>query len=200
MLLLAGPMIATLFNYGAFGGDDVRMARLSLMAYSLGLVAFTMVKVLAPGFYSRQDTKTPVRIGIIAMVSNIVLNAAIVLPMVRLGVPGPHAGLALATGLAAAINATLLYRGLRRAGVYRPRPGWGRLGLQLLIANAVLAGVVILLAGDLESWLAASWQARGLRLGYCIVAGAGAYALTLAATGLRPRHLAAPARTAETGS
>ena len=200
MLLLAGPMIATLFNYGAFGGDDVRMARLSLMAYSLGLVAFTMVKVLAPGFYSRQDTKTPVRIGIIAMVSNIVLNAAIVLPMVRLGVPGPHAGLALATGLAAAINATLLYRGLRRAGVYRPRPGWGRLGLQLLIANAVLAGVVILLAGDLESWLAASWQARGLRLGYCIVAGAGAYALTLAATGLRPRHLAAPVRTAETGS
>jgi putative peptidoglycan lipid II flippase len=194
LLVLAGPMIATLFNYGAFGGDDVRMARLSLMAYALGLIAFTLVKVLAPGYFSRQDMKTPVRIGVIAMLSNIVLNAVIVLPMVHFGITGPHAGLALATGLAAAINAGLLYRGLRRAGVYVPGPGWGWLASRLLVGNLVLAAVVAWLAGDLGTWLEASWHVRALRLTLCVGAGVVAYLAVLLATGLRPRHLLSPPR------
>ena len=168
MLVLAGPLIATLFNYGAFGEHDVRMASLSLMAYALGLIAFTLVKVLAPGYYSRQDTKTPVRVGVIAMLSNIVLNAAIVLPMVHYGVTGPHAGLALATGIAAALNAGLLYRGLRRSGIYAPGPGWAWLVGRLVVANVIMAGCIAWLAGDLSSWLAAPWHERALRLALCV--------------------------------
>ena len=194
MFVLSGPLIATLFNYGAFGAEDVRMARLSLMAYSLGLVAFTFVKVLAPGYYSRQDTKTPVRVGIISMLANIALNAAIVLPMVHYGVTGPHAGLALATGLAAILNAGLLYRGLRRTGVYVPGPGWGALGARLLVANVALAACVAWGAGDLAAWLEAPWQGRALRLGLCVCGGVAVYVLALLAAGLRPRHLLTPPR------
>src|SRR5690606_14827183 len=100
MFMLAGPMLATLFQYGEFTAADVRMASLSLMAYSVALVGFTLVKVLSPGYFSRQDVRTPVRVSIRAMVVNIVLNLAIVVPMVRMGIPGAHAGLAAATGLA----------------------------------------------------------------------------------------------------
>jgi len=196
MLVLAGPLIATLFNYGAFDSNDVRMARLSLMAYSLGLAAFTLVKVLTPAYYSRQDTKTPVRIGIIAMLANIALNAAIVLPMLHFGVTGPHAGLALATGLAAALNAGLLYRGLRRSGVYVPGPGWGWLAGRLAVANAVLAVCVAWLAGDLALWLAAPWEARALRLALCVAGGIATYVAVLLVLGLRPRHLLTPPRAA----
>jgi putative peptidoglycan lipid II flippase len=196
MLVLAGPLIATLFNYGAFGEHDVRMASLSLMAYSLGLIAFTLVKVLAPGYYSRQDTKTPVRVGVIAMLSNIVLNAAIVLPMVHYGVTGPHAGLALATGIAAALNAGLLYRGLRRGGIYAPGPGWAWLAGRLVLANVIMAGCIAWLAGDLSSWLGAPWHERALRLALCVGGGLLAYVAALLAVGLRPHHLLAPPRAA----
>jgi putative peptidoglycan lipid II flippase len=158
------------------------------MAYGFGLMAFTLVKVLAPGYFSRQDTKTPVRIGIIAMVTNISLNIIIVLPMVRMGLPAPHAGLALATGLAAAVNAVLLYRGLRRQGVYQPGDGWGWLAGRLLIANIAMAIVVLWLSGDLESWLTAGWQDRAVRLALCIGAGLATYLLALMVSGIRPRH------------
>jgi putative peptidoglycan lipid II flippase len=189
MFILAGPVVATLFNYGAFTAEDVRMASYSVMAYSFGLMAITLVKVLAPGYFSRQDTKTPVKVGIIAMVANIALNVAIVVPMVRMGVPAPHAGLALATGLAAAINAGLLYRGLRRMNVYRPEAGWRWILTRALVANVAMGVVVWLLAGDLDSWIDADWMARAVRLGVCIFAGAGTYALVLLIFGLRPRHL-----------
>ncbi len=188
LFVLAGPLVATLFNYGEFSGNDVRMTSYSVMAYGFGLTAFTLVKVLAPGYFSRQDTKTPVRIGIIAMVTNISLNIIIVLPMVRMGLPAPHAGLALATGLAAAVNAVLLYRGLRRQGVYQPGDGWGWLAGRLLIANIAMAIVVLWLSGDLESWLTAGWQDRAVRLALCIGAGLATYLLALMVSGIRPRH------------
>ena len=147
------------------------------------------VKVLAPGYFSRQDTRTPVRISVIAMVTNIVLNVAIVLPMMHYGITAPHAGLALATGLAAVLNATLLYRGLRRLGVYRPADGWRWLAVRVAAGNGVMAIVVWRLAGNLDRWLAAPWYDRALWLAGCIVAGLASYLVVLWLAGVRPRHL-----------
>jgi putative peptidoglycan lipid II flippase len=190
MFLLAGPMVATLFNYGAFQAEDVRMASYSVMAYALGLMAFTLVKVLAPGYFSRQDTRTPVRISVISMLTNIVLNVAIVLPMMHFGITAPHAGLALATGLAAVLNAGLLYRGLRKIGVYAPGPGWGWLASRVVLANVLMAVVLWFFAGELDAWIGAPWFDRAIRLAGCVLAGLLVYLTTLWLSGLRPRHLA----------
>jgi putative peptidoglycan lipid II flippase len=189
MFLLAGPMVATLFNYGAFQAEDVRMASYSVMAYALGLMAFTLVKVLAPGYFSRQDTRTPVRISVISMLTNIVLNVAIVLPMMHFGITAPHAGLALATGLAAVLNAGLLYRGLRRIGVYAPGRDWGWLAGRVALANVLMAVVLWFFAGELDAWIGMPWFDRAIRLAGCVLAGLIVYLTTLWLSGLRPRHL-----------
>src|SRR5690606_22215910 len=102
-----------LFQYGEFSQFDVHQASMSLQAYSAGVVAFMLIKVLAPGYFARQDTRTPVRIGIIAMVANMVFNLMLVWHL-------RHVGLALATAMSAWLNAALLYRGLKQAGVYQP--------------------------------------------------------------------------------
>ena len=124
LALLAEPILITLFQYGAFEVGDVAMSAHSLRAYLLGLMAFMLIKVLAPGFYARQDTATPVKIGIVAMVANMLLNLAFVLPLMHFSQLG-HVGLALATSVAAWLNAGLLWRGLRREQVYVFQPGWG---------------------------------------------------------------------------
>jgi len=198
LMLLAGPVLATLFQYGAFGGEDVRMAALSLTAYAFGLLGFILVKVLAPGYYARQDTRTPVRIGIIAMFSNMVLNLAFVVPLVWLGVTGTHAGLALATAVAAFINAGLLLRGLRRTGVYTPEPGWGRVVRQAAVAGGALAATVWALNPDLSQWLAWAAPQRILVLSGVIAAGAAAYFLGLRLSGVRLIDLR-PARSTPDG-
>ncbi|MCP1726218.1 putative peptidoglycan lipid II flippase [Natronospira proteinivora] len=190
LLCLAGPMLATLFQYGAFSDRDVEMASYSLMAYAMGLVGFTLVKVLAPGYFARQDTVTPVKAGVVSMVCNIALNAAIVIPMVMTGFIAPHMGLALATSMAAFINAGLLFAGLMRRGIYRPRAGWRGLFVRGLLANLAMAGVVVWLAGSLDAWLAASVMTRVLDLAVAIAVGGGVYAVTLLLMGLRPRHVA----------
>ena len=138
LILLAEPILTTLFQYGALTPGDVGMAALSLRAYGLGLVAFMLVKVLAPGYYARQDTATPVKIGIIAMVANMVLNLLLVVPLMISWNVGPL-GLALATSIAAYLNAGLLLRGLLRAGVYRLQPGWGHYAMRLLLATGFMA-------------------------------------------------------------
>ncbi len=190
LFVLAGPLVATLFNYGEFAvPGNAEMTRLSVMAYAVGLVAFTLVKVLAPGYFARQDTKTPVKISIASLLANIVLNVAIVVPMMRAGIAGAHAGLALATGMAAMLNAGLLYRGLRRDGVYHPISGWGKLSVQAFLANACMAVVLVWLAGGLDGWLAADALGRAARLAVCVVAGLGVYLLVLLAAGLRPGDL-----------
>ncbi|HEB95701.1 MAG TPA: murein biosynthesis integral membrane protein MurJ [Sedimenticola thiotaurini] len=181
LFLLAGPMIATLFQSGAFQPDDVLMSRRSLMAYSLGLLPFILIKVLAPGFYSRQDTRTPVRIAVIAMVSNMVLNITLVFPLA-------HAGLALATTLSAALNAGLLYRGLRREGVYRPPPGWGGLIGRSLLAAVVMGAALYWAAGPLDGWLAAPTLERAVRLLLLVLLGGASYFATLFLSGIRLRH------------
>ncbi|HRP36123.1 MAG TPA: murein biosynthesis integral membrane protein MurJ [Gammaproteobacteria bacterium] len=189
LFMLAGPMLATLFQYGETTAFDTRMAQLSLMAYSVALVGFTLVKVLSPGYFSRQDIRTPVRVSIRAVFVNIGLNLLFVVPMIVQGIPGAHAGLAAATGLAAVYNASALYRGLRDNGVYAPGSGWGALAVRVLLANVAMAAALWLVAGPLDAWLAASWDARVLRLAGCIALGLAVYLGALLAVGMRPRHL-----------
>lgn len=129
LLVLAEPILISLFQYGALTPHDVQMASLSLKAYCVGLLPFMLIKILAPGFYARKDTRTPVKIGIIAMAANMVLNLVLVIPLHYYWQIG-HVGLALATSLAAFINAGLLFRGLRRDEVIRFHAGWGELLLR----------------------------------------------------------------------
>ena len=192
LMLLAEPILITLFQYGALTPDDVTMAALSLRAYSLGLIAFMLVKVLAPGFYARKDTATPVKIGIIAMAANMLLNLLFVLPLMYYWNIG-HLGLALATSVAAYINAALLLRGLRRAGVYQFQPGWRRYGGRLLLATAMMAVTVWWLAPEVSTWLAWHWQRRALEIALVCGGGILAYLLTHLLLGTRLHHLRAPA-------
>ena len=189
LFVLAGPLLVTLFERGAFTSADSAMARLSLMAYAFGIVGFALVKVLAPGFYARQDTRTPVRIGIIALCTNMVLNVVFVVPWVWAGFLGAHAGLALATSVAAFVNAGLLYRALRRDGVFRPQPGWTAFLAKLAASVVVMAAVVAWLSGPLLDWHALDGLARVARHAGAIGAGAASYATMLLLLGLRPSAL-----------
>lgn len=180
--LIAVPLIATLFRHGEFSATDVVQSAEALRAYSVGLVAFMLIKILAPGYFARQDTKTPVKIGIIAMVSNMVLNLILVWPL-------QHAGLALATSLSAWLNAGLLYLGLRRSGVYRPASGWWRHWLRLLLAGGIMGAAVFMLARHASVWLQGPLEARILWLSLIIGVGVVVYVLILLILGLRPRHL-----------
>ena len=181
LLLLAGPMIATLFQSSVFTTNDVLMAQKSLWAYGMGLLPFMLIKVLAPGFYSRQDTKTPVRIAVIAMVSNMVLNIILVFPL-------QHAGLALATSLSAALNAFLLYRGLRKEKVYQPEKGWLWLFARIIGASLLMAALIAWFTPGMTFWLESD---RLLKIGWLaglIGAGVAVYFIVLLASGVRIRH------------
>jgi putative peptidoglycan lipid II flippase len=186
LFVLSGPMIATLFQSGVFDATDVDMSQRSLMAYSLGLLPFILIKVFAPGFYARQDTRTPVRIAVIAMAANIVLNLVLVFPLA-------HAGLALATTLAAGLNALLLYRGLRRDGVYQPPEGWVMLMIKGVLACVVMGGVLFWMAGDLDVWLELSRWEKVWRLLAAVGLGVMVYFGTLFMLGIRKRHFSSAA-------
>jgi len=190
LAVLASPILVTLFQYEAFQMSDVDMSALSLSAYAAGLPAFIAVKVLAPGFYARQDTRTPVRIAVIAMVSNMVLNLAFVASLLLLGFRGPHMGLALASSAAAYINAGLLYRMLRQQGAYQPAPGWGRVVLAVAAGCAAMCAALIWLSAEPAEW--AQWGAteRAMQLVLLIALGALIYGLAAVVGGLRVRHLA----------
>ena len=185
LAVLALPILTTLFQYGAFSRWDVEMASLSLVAYSTGLVGFVAIKVLAPGYFSRQDMRTPVRVGVIAMLTNVTLNLALVGSLA-------HAGLALATAVAAFVNAGLLYRGLVREGIYRPGRGWRRLWCQVGLGNVAMIAFLWSFGGDPSTWFAAPVLDRALHLAALVVGGAGVYAVTLRLLGMRPRDLLAP--------
>lgn len=182
LFVLAGPMLTTLFQYDSFTEFDAQMATRSLMMYAIGLQGFILVKVLAPGFFARQDTKTPVKIGIIALVANMVMNLTFVWSMA-------HAGLALATSLSAFLNAALLYFALRREGVYSPEAGWLKLMVQVLIANLVMGLLLWWGAGELQMWFAWSgWQRMG-QLFLWVTLGAIAYFAVLLLLGINFRQL-----------
>ncbi len=189
LIALSGPIVATLFGYGRFDNHDITMASASLMAYGVGLTGFALVKVLLPAWYSRQDTRTPVRIGVLCVGINLVLNAAVVVPWVLLAGPAPHAGVALSTALAAIVNAALLWRGLRKRGYHAPRSGWVPFLFRVAVAAIVMAVAVWIAAGPLSHWFAWSVWSRIAHLAAIIVGGAVLYLLVLALVGLRPRDL-----------
>jgi putative peptidoglycan lipid II flippase len=182
LAVLAAPTISTLFQSDVFDAHDVAMAERSLIAYALGIQAFILIKVLAPGFYARQDTRTPVRIGVIAMATNMVFNLILIFPL-------QHAGLALATSLSAYLNAYLLLHALRRDGVYRPVAGWSRLLRQIGVAAVAMAAVVAWLSPGLEVWVEAPRLDRVAWLLGLIAVGAAVYFITLIVGGWRPRQL-----------
>ncbi len=189
LVMLAGPILAALVQYRAFSEADTEMARLSLMAYALGLPAFMGIKILAPGFYSRQDTKTPVKIGLIAMVANMGLNIAFVVPWVWLEAPGPHAGLALATSASAWLNAALLRHRLIRDGVYESGRHWRRLLPASMAAGTLMVLLLARLVPPLATWATWGVAERVGALLALILAGAVTYAGTLWLTGIRPSIL-----------
>jgi len=192
LAVLAGPILSTLFLYGDFRPLDVEMAAISLLVYSSGLIGFILVKVLAPGYFARQDTKTPVKVGLIAMVANMLMNVAFVVPMLKLGWAAPHAGLALATSISAFINAGLLYRGLKKAGVYSPLTGWLKLFFQTGFAVSVMGALVFMLSGELSFWITATASQRILQLSWIIPLGAMCYFIVLWLSGVRFSQLRRP--------
>ena len=183
LFFLAEPMLMVLFMHGAFSPDDARMASYSLMAYSAGLLSFMLVKVLATGFYSRQDTKRPVKFGIIAMVANMVFNIA-------LAIPFSYVGLAMATAASAAINAGLLGFTLHKEGVLKAQPGTWRFTIQVILATAAMVAVILWFSPATEAWRTTSVIERPWLLAQVIGLGAAAYLVSLLIMGLRPRHIA----------
>jgi putative peptidoglycan lipid II flippase len=176
--VLATPLIATLFHYGEFGALDLAMTRQALVAYSVGLVGIILVKVLAPGFYARQNVKTPVKIALVSLLATQAMNLVFIWPL-------KHAGLALSIGLAACLNAGILYYQLRRQGVFTPQPGWPGFLLKLGLALALMGLVLGFAMGDTAQWLAYGFRQRALHLGLLVTGGALVYFATLRLLGFR---------------
>lgn len=185
LALLAIPLIATLFHHGAFEANDVLMTRRALVAYSIGLLGLILVKVLAPGFYARQDIRTPVKTGVTTLVLTQLMNVAFIWVW-----PLQHAGLALAISLGACINAALLYYQLRRQRVFTPQPGWP-VFLGKLLFSVIAMGVVLWFSmGGEADWLAGSVPARAAKLAILVPLGAATYLGSLWLMGLRLRDFA----------
>jgi len=178
LALLGVPLVATLFHYGEFAARDVWMTRQALAAYSVGLLGLILVKVLAPGFYARQNIRTPVKIAIVTLLATQAMNAVLIVPL-------RHAGLALAIGLGACLNAGLLYRKLREHGIYQPQPGWLAFFLKVLVALAAMSGGLWFAMGPEQWWLAASGARRTLALAAIVAGGGVVYFACLALLGFR---------------
>jgi putative peptidoglycan lipid II flippase len=191
LVVLAGPLTVTIFHYGKFDAHDVRMASLALMAYASGLLAFSLVKVLAPGYFARQDTRTPVRIGIQALSLNMGLNLLVVLPLafVYPDRPGLHALLALNNGIGAWYNSTMLYLVLRRQGVLHHASGWRRMLWQVLAGNLVMVAFLWWVSGDTQRWIEMGAWARAQWMSLLVVGGSGLYFGTLYLLGMRVHEL-----------
>jgi putative peptidoglycan lipid II flippase len=174
------PLITTLFHHGRFTEEDVFMTRQALVAYSVGLLGLILVKVLAPGFYARQNIATPVRIAILTLLVTQVMNAAFIVPL-------KHAGLALSIGLAACLNAGLLYRKLREHGIYAPQPGWVRFALKVGAALAAMGAALWFAMGPEAWWLRAPSLSRAAGVAGLVVLGGGVYFGALWLLGFRAR-------------
>ena len=180
LFVLSEPMLTTLFQYHEFTITDVHKAGQSLQAYSVGLLGYLVIKILVPGFTSRQDLQTPVRYGIWAMIASLALNV--------LAIPLAHAGLALATSLGAFINAVLLLSKLRRAKVYRPEQGWWFFGLRVTLSSAMMAFCLCYFV-DFNAWQHWGSLDRVVNLVKWVGVGGLVYLAGLVASGLRPGHL-----------
>ncbi|HRN81983.1 MAG TPA: murein biosynthesis integral membrane protein MurJ [Nitrosomonas europaea] len=168
LALLATPLITTLFYYGAFTVEDVWMTREALIAYSVGLLGLILVKVLAPGFYARQNIKTPVKVAILTLAATQLMNLAFIIPL-------KHAGLALAISLGACLNAGVLYSKLRSQGIYQPLPGWGIFIFKILVALIVMGAGLWLAAGNSAEWFVLTATERAIKLGLVVILGGIGY-------------------------
>jgi putative peptidoglycan lipid II flippase len=192
LALLSVPLVTTIFYHGRFGEHDMWMTNQALVAYSVGLLGLILVKVLAPGFYARQNIATPVRIAVVTLIATQAMNALFVLSLKQGGLElstgiGPHAGLALAIGLGACLNAGLLYRKLRQHQIYHPQPGWGAFALKVLAALATMALALWLATGPSAWWLGASGWTRVAAVTGLVVLGGVAYFASLGLLGFRLR-------------
>lgn len=189
LFVLAGPLVTTLFYYHSFSAHDVAMSRYALMAYSFGFMGFSIVKVLVTGFYSREDSRTPVRCGVISMLSAMVMNLVFVGLFLWQGWAAPHAGLALAGSLGAFVNAGLLYRYLRASEAYRPGSDWSRLLMRVVAGCVIMATMLYIGTAEQSVWMARSALWRASWLFTWIIGAAIVYFAVLALLGMRPRHL-----------
>jgi putative peptidoglycan lipid II flippase len=181
LMVLAMPLMLVIFQRGAFSVDTAHMASLSLMAYAIGLFGFMLVKIFAPAFYARQDTKTPVKYGIITMAINMVLNLILAIPL-------GYVGLALATSISGIMNAVLLYRRLSFLEVYRiPKDTWWFLA-KITLATVVMVIAVFAYSANL-AWVQSSFSQRVEYLCYCIAIGIICYAISILTLGVRPHQL-----------
>ena len=180
LAILAVPLISELFYHGAFAADDVFRTREALVAYTVGLTGMILVKVLAPGFYARQNIRTPVRIALISLAATQAMNLAFVA-----GLDLGHAGLALSIGLAACLNAVMLYRGLRHLEIYQPQAGWLIFSSKLLLALIAMGAALWFGMGEEKSWLQRSFVDRTIHLAWLVPLGVTAYFGTLWILGFR---------------
>jgi putative peptidoglycan lipid II flippase len=191
LLVLAGPLTVAIFHYGEFSALDAYMTRAALMAYSFALLGWSLVKVLAPGYYARQETRTPMRTAMWSLGLTMALNAVFVTAAYTTGTlatRGLHIVLALNNAVGGVANSYLLYRGLRKQGVFTPSAGWVALWVRILLANAAMAGGLYFLAGDTQSWLELSTWARIGRLSLCVAGGGALYFTALWVAGARVEH------------
>ncbi len=178
LAVLAVPILATLFKHGAFAANDVLMTRQALMAYSVGLVALVLIKILAPAFYARQNVRTPVKIALVTLLATQLMNLAFIWTL-------KHAGLALAIALAAWVNAGLLYWKLRQHRIFTPLAGWPLFLLKVVLALVAMAAVLFWLAADSDFWLQSAAWPRIERLALVVIAGATSYFAVLWLSGFR---------------
>ena len=184
LLVFAEPLVAVLYHRNAFGAHDVQQTVYALMGYGAGLMGLVGVKVLAPGFYARQDVRTPVKIAIVSLVLTQLMNLIFV-PYLQ------HAGLALSIGLAAVFNAGWLLVGLRRRGLYSPSPGWLGFAVRVVVATGVLTALMSWAATGVD-WVALGSRdaLRALLLASMLVGLASVYFGVLMALGIRLRDFA----------
>ena len=194
LAILSGPMLSTLFQHGTlFDGHSVMMAKQSLAMFAIGIAPFMLIKILASGFYAKQNLRTPVRIGVIAMIANILFNCILIFPL-------KHAGIALATSLASIVNMSFLYYFLRKDRLYSPRSGWKFFILRLVFANLLLAVWLWFGAGDLQWWIESHWQTRIVHLLILLTSSVAVYFAGLWILGLRLRDVLVPQSTASLSS
>ena len=164
--LIAVPLLATFFQHGEFTAHDVLMSRTALVGYSIGLIGLILVKILAPGFYARQDIRTPVKIGIVTLLATQAMNVLFIGWI-------QHAGLALSIGLGACLNSAILFHFLRKRGIYTPEPGWGKFFFKLCVALSALAWTLWFGMGSEQHWLASHGWTRIIHLSWLVAAGCG---------------------------
>lgn len=192
LLVLAEPLVHTLFRRGAFNLNDAHMTSISIQAMALGVPAFMASKVLLPAFYSRADTRTPMRIAIRTVIANVLMTVALVTPLWYYKVPAAHMGIALATALAGSLNAFWLWRRLLQLGWYQPLAGWAGFTLRLSLACLIMVLMVWGLREALHDWFLREWWLRVIALLCCVAAGALTFGISLYAVGIRTHMLREP--------